>query len=98
VDGYAVWYDATRGAEYRPSSTVDAITRVYAQGTIKPAYENAVGSVVTVVHSGFSYPNILIRDVDVQITDTVYGIGGLAVPYATAMVRATWDMVVLETP
>ena len=94
VDGFATWWEATRGEVYRPATVVDQVNNQIAQ-ELKRNYEDWIGSVVTVVYAGVPYPNFLIKDVSATIQDAVMGIGGVN-SVVGALVEARWDLLLLS--
>lgn len=95
ADGYSIWLDGTRGELWRPETVIDIFSHALAQ-QLKANYEAACGSnPVPVVYAGVLYNNAVIRDVQVQIQDQLMGVGGFASPLSRALVRATWDILIL---
>jgi hypothetical protein len=95
ADGYSVWLDGTRGEIWRPETVIDIASHSLGQ-TLKAQYEAACGSnPLPVVYAGRLYANAIIKDVQVRITDQLMGVGGFSSPFSRALVRATWDILIL---
>lgn len=92
VDGFAIWYEATRGELWNSRSVVDVGSFTVAQG-IKAQYEASVGTIVGVIYENLPYPNMLVKDVDVRIRSQLFGIGGTA-SSPQAIVTANWTLIV----
>lgn len=93
VDGVAVWWEASRGEMYRPTTVVDAVSHAAAQ-LIVDAYQSAVGgNPVTLIYANIVYPNVIIHDVHCSISDQLIGIGGFNANVG-ALVRAQWELII----
>ena len=92
VDGFAIWYEATRGEIWTPRSFVDVESFILAQG-IKNQYEGIVGTVVSVTYEDLLYPDMLVKDVQVRLRSQLHGIGGTAAS-PKALVVADWTLII----
>lgn len=93
VDSFAFWQDAIRGQIYRPVTIRDTSTHALAQ-VLKNAYEGLVGGdPVPLVYADITYPDVIVKDVEVTISDQLIGIGGFNATVG-ALVRARWELVI----
>lgn len=95
VDGVALWWDGPRGEIWRPRTVTDQNSHTNAQ-VLKELYEAAVAQgIVSVVYANRVFSNFaVIQDVQVEIEDQVFGVGGFTA-FPRALVRANWELVVL---
>lgn len=100
-NGFATWLDGTRGEIWRPQTIVDAPSHQDAQ-ILKEQYEAACGgdpvtlTYVVDYENPFdtqTWPNVIIKDVQCEITDQLLGIGGFNHD-VRALLTAQWEILI----
>ncbi|TXH41654.1 MAG: hypothetical protein E6Q97_37090 [Desulfurellales bacterium] len=100
-NGFAVWIDGTRGELWRPETVVDVPSQWEGQ-ILKAQYEAACGSDPVVLQYAVDFenpfetqtwPDVIIKDVEVEIRDQLIGIGGFNHEVG-ALVYARWEILI----